>query len=129
MPAAAVSGLAGGVLSINLVNQTCEFGAEEPTGSIGFAPIISTTVNGGAVTFAGDSTASQVWLINGSSANHEVRATLSSGALDSGTVGSWVNADTIPNWVASVDAVLSVSVRDKFTQTVVDTATFTFDRI
>jgi hypothetical protein len=129
MPAAAVSGLAGGVLSINLVNLTCEFGAEEPTGSIGFAPLISTTANGGSVTFTGDAVDSRIWLTNGASSNYEVRATLSSGTLDSGTVGSWVNADTIPNWVASVDAVLSVSVRDKFTQTVVDTATFTFDRI
>jgi hypothetical protein len=128
MPAA-VTGVAGGVLTVNLQNVTCEFGVEEATGSIGFTPVISASVKGGSITIAGDATDSSTWLTNGSSANYEVRATVSSGSLDSGTTGSWVNADTIPDWVASVDCVLSVSVRDAFTDSVADTATFTFSRI
>lgn len=43
------------------------------------------------------------WLISGAASDYDVRATLNSGALSTGTVGAWLNLGTSRNWSCSTD--------------------------
>ena len=75
----------------------------------------------------------ETWLLSGVASDYEVRATLSSGTLSSGTTGTWQNLGTSRSWTvvdsafdASVtEAVIVVEIRDATTLLVLDTATIT----
>jgi len=71
------------------------------------------------------------WLTAGDSANFDAFATLTSGTLTSGTVGSAVNLGLSPTWhvqksgFGTVNAVVDVSIRLAGTSTEVDSTTLT----
>ena len=75
----------------------------------------------------------ETWLLSGSASDYEVRATLSSGTLSSGTTGTWENLGTSRSWTVDdsiVDATISgavivVEIRDATTLLLLDTATIT----
>lgn len=49
------------------------------------------------------------WLVSGSASGYDVRATLNSGSLDTGTTGSWLNLGTSRAWTVVVTEVGSQS--------------------
>jgi hypothetical protein len=75
------------------------------------------------------------WLVGlgGSVGNYDVRATLTSGTLSSGTTGSWLNCSTSRSWSvansagdnSTVTAVIFVEIRLTSSGVVQDTATIT----
>ena len=74
------------------------------------------------------------WLLGGGTAsNYEVRATVSSGTLSSGTTGSWLSCGTTRTWSISnsardnstVTSVLTIQIRLASTGVVQDSATVT----
>ncbi len=73
------------------------------------------------------------WLDFGASSSYEVRATLTSGTLDSGTTGSWLGLGTTRTWSISQgivgvnSATITVEIRNAATATVVDTAYITIE--
>lgn len=75
----------------------------------------------------------ETWLLSGSASAYEVRATLSSGTLSSGTTGTWENLGTSRSWTVAdstldpymSEAVIVVEIRDATTLLVLDTATIT----
>lgn len=83
--------------------------------------------NGAATAISGE------WLSAGSASDYEVRATLSSGTLSSGTTGSWLNLGTTREWhtirtdntSGDTDGVLLIEIRLAATGTVVTSATIT----
>lgn len=74
---------------------------------------------------------SNTWLLAGSAASYDVRATLNSGALTSGTTGSWLNLGTTRSWnvtrTSNVDgtdtANLTIEIRSASSLAVLATAT------
>jgi hypothetical protein len=78
--------------------------------------------------------ASGTWLVTGTVADYEVRATLNSGALTSGTVGSWLSLSTSRSWnvtrtddaAGTTSASMLVEIRVAATTTVIDSATVDF---
>jgi len=80
---------------------------------------------------SGNNTTSQLgtWLTFGTASNYEVRATVVSGTLSSGTTGSWLDLASDREWtVAQVTvgintAVITVEIRNASTLVVVDSAT------
>lgn len=77
---------------------------------------------------------SNTWLLTGSASDYDVRATLNSGALTSGTTGSWLNLGTTRAWnvtrtsnVPGTDSAnLTIEIRLTASGTVVATATVVF---
>lgn len=69
----------------------------------------------------------ETWLLTGSASGFEARVTVTSGALSSGTVGSWVNLGTSQTWSRSStgETIFLVEIRDAATLTVQDSATIT----
>ena len=75
----------------------------------------------------------ETWLLSGAASDYEVRATLSSGTLSSGTTGTWQNLGTSRSWTvvdSTFDAIISeaiivVEIRNATTLLVLDTATIT----
>lgn len=71
------------------------------------------------------------WLDFGASSSYEVRATLTSGTLDSGTTGSWLSLSTTQTWSISQGivgvntAAITIEIRNATTGVVVDTAYIT----
>lgn len=73
------------------------------------------------------------WLLGGTASAFEVRATLQSGALDGGTVNSWMNLGSSRDWTrvrtenstGTNSAVLLIEIRDVATQTVLASGTIT----
>lgn len=65
--------------------------------------------------------------VSAAGANYEVRATVTAGALSSGTTGSWLSLGTTRNWtcqavVASVvQATITIEIRSASTLAVLDT--------
>lgn len=59
---------------------------------------------------AGDDPVQITWLINGAAANYDIKVTLNSGTLTSGTTGSWLNLGTSRSWQTSGTAVLGVEI-------------------
>lgn len=75
----------------------------------------------------------ETWLLSGAASAYEVRATLSSGTLSSGTTGTWENLGTSRSWTVvdstfdpyMSEAVIVVEIRDATTLLILDTATIT----
>jgi len=75
----------------------------------------------------------ETWLLSGAASDYEVRVTLSSGTLSSGTTGTWQNLGTSRSWTvvdSTFDAVFAeaeivVEIRDATTLMILDTATIT----
>lgn len=71
------------------------------------------------------------WLVSGSASSFEVRATVQSGALTSGTTGSWLNLGTTREWVVERTTLgtntcaLLVEIRNASSGSVLDSATIT----
>lgn len=71
------------------------------------------------------------WLISGAASDYEFRATLLSGTLSAGTVGSWLAGNSSPEWnctdptVDGVDAEATILVEGRLASTgpVIDSAT------
>jgi hypothetical protein len=80
-----------------------------------------------------DGTTLESWLLSGSASAYEVNATLVSGALTTGTTGSWLNLGTTQTWSiinsardnSVKTASLTVQIRDVATQTVQASANIT----
>lgn len=75
----------------------------------------------------------ETWLLSGAASDCEVRVTLSSGTLSSGTTDTWQNLGTSRSWTVVagnfypefVEAEIVVEIRDAMTLTILDTATIT----
>ena len=73
------------------------------------------------------------WLLVGSAASFEARATVTSGSLTSGTTGSWLNLGTTRTWTRNdttfdavpTECVMTVEIRHATTLVVHATATIT----
>jgi hypothetical protein len=71
------------------------------------------------------------WLFSGVAGDFQVRATLTSGTLTSGTTGSWLALSTSRSWSCtaplggSKNATLTIEIRDASSLTVLDSATVT----
>ena len=71
----------------------------------------------------------QTWLKSGANSDYEVRATLNSGAVQSGTTGSWLALTSDRAWecivtgLGTATANLTIEVRDDTTLEVLDSAT------
>lgn len=85
----------------------------------------SVTSGGGSVPISGE------WLTSGSSSDFEVRATIVSGSVTSGTIGSWENLGTTRTWTRDRGAigistvVLTIEIRNATSMVVLDTAEIT----
>jgi hypothetical protein len=128
MPAAAVSGLAGGVLVVNLQNATAQGGApREFSMSSAFAMSNGNAIySANAGTFEDGEEVEQdtfVWLTNGAASNYAVHATLNSGTLSSGTTGSWLSMSSSRSWETNGSANLTIKIRDAHTLTELDSCT------
>lgn len=82
----------------------------------------------GQVVAIGDSGTEYTWLNSGAAGDYEIRATLQSGSVDSGTTGSWLALSSSRSW--SIDeasniqqAELLIEIRDVATSTVIDSGT------
>lgn len=98
----------------------------DPTsgGSAGY-DLLSTGIAQRSTSLAGTSSISGEWLVSGSASSYEVRATLNSGSLTSGTTGTWLNLGTSRGWAIAGtdgDASLTIEIRDASTLTVLDSA-------
>lgn len=87
--------------------------------------------NAGAETATG--VASGTWLTAGAAADYDVMLTVNSGALTSGTVGSWLNLGTTRTWtlqrsgaVGTTTANTTVQIRSASSLSVLATATVVF---
>lgn len=73
------------------------------------------------------------WLVSGSAGDFEVRATVTSGSLTSGTTGSWLSLGSAVTWslvqtgVGGTSAVLLIQIRDASSLSVLDSANITLD--
>jgi hypothetical protein len=80
-----------------------------------------------------NTTYSGEWLLVGSASDYEVRVTIVSGTLTSGTTGSWLSCGSDRNWsiTSSVGktTVLTVEIRNAASLAVLDTATITLQVI
>lgn len=65
------------------------------------------------------------WLLAGSVGDYEVRATLNSGSLASGTTGSWLSCSTTREWAVTVTSDLGGTQAANLTIEIRDTATST----
>ena len=73
----------------------------------------------------------ETWLLSGAASDYEVRVTLSSGTLSSGTTGTWQNLGTSRSWTVvdtTFDGIISeadivVEIRDATTLMILDSAT------
>lgn len=73
----------------------------------------------------------ETWLVMGSSASYEARATLNSGSLASGTTGTWLALSSSREWKVTdsvfdlnpVEAEILVEIRNATTLAVIDSAT------
>lgn len=73
----------------------------------------------------------ETWLLSGAASDYEVRVTLSSGTLSSGTTDTWQSLGTSREWTvvdsaldaSIVAAVIVVEIRDATTLMILDTAT------
>ncbi len=73
----------------------------------------------------------ETWLLSGAASDYEVRVTLSSGTLSSGTTGTWQNLGTSRSWTVVAgnyypefaEAEIVVEIRNATTLTILDTAT------
>ena len=81
------------------------------------------------------STILESWLLNGSASSFEVRATVTSGSLSSGTTGSWLACSSDRTWSvvnsaadnSTISVVMTVEIRDASTLVVADSATITIE--
>lgn len=96
--------------------------------------VASYTINSTGTVTDHDSNVLESWLLGGGTAsNYEVRATVVSGTLTSGTTGSWLSCGTTRTWAISngardnstVTCVLTVQIRLASTGIVQDSATVT----
>jgi hypothetical protein len=78
------------------------------------------------------STVLEAWLTGGSASNYEVRATVTTGSINSGTTGSWLSCSSNRAWSitnsdpdTNASAVLLIEIRDSATQTVRASASIT----
>lgn len=73
-----------------------------------------------------DGTLLEVWKLSGAATDYEVRATVTSGTLSSGTAGAWLSLGTSRTWSKTTSATatvnLLVEIRDAVTLAVLDTA-------
>lgn len=75
----------------------------------------------------------ETWLAFGSASNYECRATLDSGALTSGTTGSWLALSSSREWkvergaAGNSSATITVEIRNASTLVVIDSATITLE--
>jgi hypothetical protein len=73
----------------------------------------------------------ETWLVSGTVADFEAMVTVQSGALASGTTGSWLALSSTRTWTVSASpgntstCTFLVQIRDAATQTVLDSATIT----
>lgn len=88
--------------------------------------VASTATSGGSGPVGGGE-----WRVSGASADYQVRATLQSGSITSGTTGSWLSLSTGREWSISQtsfgtgSATLLIEIRDAVTLAVLDSATVT----
>ena len=81
----------------------------------------------------GSYTTLETWLSFGTASNYECRATVISGALSSGTAGSWLSLGTSREWTVTQSVVgtntcdLTIEIRNASTLVVLDSATITIE--
>lgn len=122
----ATGGGGGGGGSISITDQNIFNGG---TGSI----TASYSINSDGRVRDQSNTILETWLLSGVNSSYEVRATLVSGTLTSGTTGSWLACSTTRTWSVVNSAsdnsvktvVLTVEIRLASTGVVQDSATIT----
>lgn len=99
--------------------------------SPGTATATYSLTSAGLETATGSS--NNTWLLAGSAADYDVRLTINSGTLTSGTSGSWLNLGTTRTWTLQRSGAIGISttnttveIRSASTLTVLATATVIF---
>ena len=116
--------------SINITDQNLYFSRPVDTATTGYRLNSSGIVESRAVTTYATL---ETWLTAGTASNYEVRATVTSGTLSSGTTGSWLNLGTAREWtvaratVGTKQAIFTVEIRNATTLAVVDAAQVTLE--
>lgn len=126
---AAMMGGSAAVVSITnqSVTQTAALAANTVAGYRTNASGIAERRNGT------DYTTLETWLLSGAAGDYDVRATLTAGALSSGTTGTWLDMGTSREWYCQdsivdgtpVTATLTIEIRDGTSLVVLDSATIT----
>ena len=114
-------------VSISITNQVV-------TDSSASTAVASYAIQSTGTVVNHDSAILETWLLGGGTAsNYEVRATVSSGSLTTGTTGSWLSCGSTRTWAISNSArdnstetcVLTIQIRLASTGVVQDSATVT----
>lgn len=122
-----MAGMGGGAPRVNFVDQS----VDATNAGAGASAAYTVNSNGtDAQTVNGVTSTLSAWVSpTTAGANYEVFATVSSGTLSSGTVGSWVATSTNPSWGRIQNSIgasfvnLTMQVRAVSTTTVLDTWT------
>lgn len=123
--------LMSGVTQVNVVGGSFESTRTSPTDSI----VKYQLTSGGLEQYddmAGYTTFN-TWLLSGSASSYDVRATVVSGSVTSGTTGSWLNLGTTREWTrqntldieSSQQVVLTIELSLAGAATPIDSATVT----
>ena len=116
--------------SINITDQNLYFSRPAGTATTGYRLNSSGIAESKEVTTY---VTLETWLTAGTASNYEARATVTSGALSSGTAGSWLNLGTSREWtvaqatVGTNQAIFTVEIRNATTLAVVDAAQITLE--
>ena len=114
-------------LRVNLTNQTANSFTLSP-GTAEAAYILNSNGNAQLLQDGNTTNVSGEWLVFGTNSAFEVRATLNSGSLSSGTTGTWLSLGTTRTWTVqetagTKTANLTIEIRRASDGTVLDSCT------
>lgn len=120
MPAAVLLTAIGGVIDFP------DFQSETISSS---SPASYTMKSNGSITTSNDLTGTLRWVVNTAPTNYEVYATVLSGALSSGSTGSWLNFSTDRSWTRNAPGTCTIELqlRDALSLAVVETVEITLE--
>jgi hypothetical protein len=124
--AAAGAYAATAAVGVSLTDQSVSVSSDAPTTA-------SYTISNDGKVRNQENSILESWLLSGSASSYEVRATVTSGAVTSGTVGTWFVCSSDQTWTLNnpprgnvvATAVLTIEIRDAATATVRASASIT----
>lgn len=120
MPAAVLLTAIGGVIDFpNFQSQTISSSS----------PAYFTMKSNGSIVTSNDTSGNLRWVINTAPTNYEVYATVTAGALSSGSTGSWLDFSTDRSWTRNAPGTCTVELqlRDALSLAVVETVEITLE--
>lgn len=123
---------AASAASVQLTGQTVSAGATSPSTATASYSVANTGLVRGQVN-ADPATTIETWLLSGASSSYDVRATIISGSVSTGTIGAWENLATTRTWTRArtltgfSSVSLSIELRPAGGGTTLATATINID--